>query len=369
MSEDKPRGGRSRLRTIMGYAVALVVLAGVFIGVEGAAALMNRAAGEGVWPVLFDVKEFLRARGTVEQVGRTQTLGYVDPHLGYGHEHAVLERLGDAMLPGFVIYGDTSDASAMRIVALGGSTTDPTDKENWPRKLHGLLKQRGTPNVVFNGGVSGYSSNQELLKLLRDVLPLKPDVVISLSGINDAGFTHSLPGHPMVNPYQERMLMELTAQRSPILMPNTMRAWQRWRMERSSKAYRIGGVNYGPRVETMDGEQWARNVRLMHTICRENGVRFVCGLQPVLGVGEYTASTREAELLAEAGGMFGGLYREKLSAFYAQARAAAEPLDYVVDLVDLYAPHGEMYRDARHPNAQGYSLIAEAFVQELVDAP
>ena len=39
--------------------------------------------------------------------------------------------------------------------------------------------------------MSGYTSAQELLKLVRDVLPLKPDIVIQWD--YDIGFLHSFP--------------------------------------------------------------------------------------------------------------------------------------------------------------------------------
>ncbi len=351
-----PRPRRSWLLVLP----TLVVTLGLIVAVEGVSAFMNRAAGEGVWPVLFDYKELLRARGAVRQEGGTQTVSLLDPHLGYEREYDVLAKLGDSYLPGFVIYGDPASESALRIVTLGGSTTDPTDPNNWPERLHQLLADRGVESVVFNGGVSGFSSSQELFKLIRDVLPLAPDVVVTLDGVNDAGYVHAVPRHPMVHPYQERMLRELRGERSPIVMPNLFRAWQRWRAARSPAYYRVSGVNYGPPGDQTDAEQWERNVRMMNACASADGARLICVLQPVLGIGDYSPSTREAELFDDATRLFGGQYLEKLNGFYESAKARSESLDYVYDFTELFAGETEMYRDARHPNADGYLKIAAA---------
>ena len=37
--------------------------------------------------------------------------------------------------------------------------------------------------TLWNGGISGYTSTQELIKLLRDVLGLNPDMIIVYDGV------------------------------------------------------------------------------------------------------------------------------------------------------------------------------------------
>ena len=69
----------------------------------------------------------------------------------------------------------------------GGSTTDDTfsNQKSWPSFLSKILKERKLSHVIYNGGIVGYNSSQELLKTIRDINILKPHIVISYSGIND----------------------------------------------------------------------------------------------------------------------------------------------------------------------------------------
>ncbi|MBI4324967.1 MAG: hypothetical protein HY674_06850 [Chloroflexi bacterium] len=78
-----------------------------------------------------------------------------------------------------------------RIVAIGESTTMGfTIKEDgrpWPKVLEALVRKElsgARPVEVLNAGVAGYSLQEGLIRLRRDVLPLKPDMIISYFGYN-----------------------------------------------------------------------------------------------------------------------------------------------------------------------------------------
>jgi lysophospholipase L1-like esterase len=81
--------------------------------------------------------------------------------------------------------------NAYRIVALGesttfGSTLGPEDKP-WPELLEQMIQQRLQPRhavEVINAGVPGYTLEDNLHRLAKDVLPLKPDMIISYHGYN-----------------------------------------------------------------------------------------------------------------------------------------------------------------------------------------
>lgn len=92
--------------------------------------------------------------------------------------------LGKQGVYGFEVSGE-NNVHDLRIFILGGLTTDGAlfPFKSW---LQFLLDKIGGKNVtIFNGGVVGYTSTQELIKLLRDVLFLKPDMVIVYDGFND----------------------------------------------------------------------------------------------------------------------------------------------------------------------------------------
>lgn len=80
---------------------------------------------------------------------------------------------------------------AYRIVALGESTTFgitlDEDHHPWPELLEQMIRQRlklRRPVQVINAGIPGYRLDQNLHRLPRDILPLRPDIVISYHGIN-----------------------------------------------------------------------------------------------------------------------------------------------------------------------------------------
>ena len=111
-------------------------------------------------------------------------------------------------LPGFTVFDDDNlSGEKYTIVTLGGSTTDPytANVKSWSEFLYMQLKDMGIEVRVVCGGLSGYHSGQEFIKLFRDVLPMKPDMVISYSGINDTEYFHRRnirEGHPYATQYQ-----------------------------------------------------------------------------------------------------------------------------------------------------------------------
>lgn len=103
--------------------------------------------------------------------------------------------LADSKYPGIMVYGDDT-AEDFKIAVLGGSTTDGkfTFFKSWPELMYEELGNQNFKNVtVYNGGVSGYASGQELLKLIRDMIPLKPDMVIVYDGFNDLNYRNPYP--------------------------------------------------------------------------------------------------------------------------------------------------------------------------------
>lgn len=364
ISDDGTRKKRTRAAWVLLFNLGVILA--ILGGVEFGARIVNERAGYAPKPFMVDVAAIKRAPFELRQEGKTTKMSYLDPHLGYAHEHAVDRELGKGQwLPGFVLYGDVAAEGALRIVALGGSTTDPLDKGNWPKQLQAILTEEGIPAVVYNGGVSGYSTNQELLKLMRDVLPLSPDIVISLSGVNDLAFVHSVPDHPMVHPYQKRLLEAVTEERSAMLLPNT-RAWIRhWREAYTPDIDRVKGINYGPPVVVNHAQQWARNIGMMYALSQFSNIEFVGYLQPILGVGAYKQGPDDEKLIQDVTKSLGPNYLPLAKDFFATAGIWTQQTPYAVDLTGVFDGETNLYRDQRHPNAEGYRKIAQAIRDDL----
>jgi len=120
---------------------------------------------------------------------------------------------------GAEIPADKKDA--YRIVVLGESTTFGftiyADEKPWCELLEKMIQERlkpGRPVEVINGGTPGYGISENLYRLPTQILPLKPDLIISYHGYN--GFklvAHSLP--PVVTlkrpPAYERRPLKILA--------------------------------------------------------------------------------------------------------------------------------------------------------------
>jgi peptidoglycan/LPS O-acetylase OafA/YrhL/lysophospholipase L1-like esterase len=80
---------------------------------------------------------------------------------------------------------------AFRIVALGESQTfGPTLRDGekpWPELLQDLFDQHascGRKIEIINGGTEAYTLENNLERMRRDILPLKPDLILSTHGMN-----------------------------------------------------------------------------------------------------------------------------------------------------------------------------------------
>jgi len=122
--------------------------------------------------------------------------------------------------------------SAYRIVALGESTTfgctlGPEDKP-WPELLEEMIQERLNPRFpvqVINAGVPGYTLADNLARLAADVLPLRPDMIISYHGYN---------GFPLL----DESLPVVYGQAPPVYQPRPLRLLAKCEYRLKMLAYR-----------------------------------------------------------------------------------------------------------------------------------
>jgi len=293
---------------------------------------------------------------------------FYDPLLGYAHNPAMIRD--EWFAPGFVLHGkkEVEQGKTVRIVALGGSTTDGNNAFNlsWSKVLLRLMEERGIEAQILNGGVAGYTSSQELLKLIRDVLPLEPDIIVSLDGVNDLGYVHAIPEHPMVHEYQQYVMEYLANGPEPYFLPNTIHllnlSFKRVKLFDDNRR----GINYGTTVNITSAKEWERNVRMMHAVSEEYGIPFLVFLQPTLGVGKYNISKEEEEkmLTNDEGKKISG-YLKLVRDFYQEARESCKGMPYCIDLVDVFHTQQNLYYDKRHPTIKGYEILSSAIYAEL----
>lgn len=87
--------------------------------------------------------------------------------------------------PGWAVYGDER-LPGTRIMVLGGSTSSELYfQENWISKLYRKFRQNGIKTVIYNGAHEMEDVSKELQRMCRDIHHLRPDIVISMSGVNN----------------------------------------------------------------------------------------------------------------------------------------------------------------------------------------
>lgn len=81
----------------------------------------------------------------------------------------------------------TGNGKELKIGILGGSTSDIDlyGEKSWVEYLCDALGKDKINATFYVGAEKGYCSSQELIKLCRDMILYKPDIIISYSGVND----------------------------------------------------------------------------------------------------------------------------------------------------------------------------------------
>lgn len=88
----------------------------------------------------------------------------------------------------YKVYGEEGKEKNIKIMVLGNSCSGELFYiENWVSKLYYKLVSLGIGITIYNGAHSGDDIFQEHLELLGKGYILKPDIVISMSGVNDVG--------------------------------------------------------------------------------------------------------------------------------------------------------------------------------------
>ena len=85
-------------------------------------------------------------------------------------------------------YQINKDKKKLKIFCSGGSTTFGSflnNNETWPAILERQLIINGINSEVINGGVPGWSSGNEIIRLKNEIENIKPDIIILHQGWND----------------------------------------------------------------------------------------------------------------------------------------------------------------------------------------
>lgn len=278
---------------------------------------------------------------------------HYDPVLGY--------NLGakDKDTSGFCIFGDMENAK-FRILTLGGSTTDSSiyPFKSWSECLHDLLEEKGLSNAVICGGVAGYTSAEELFKLIRDGFSLKPDIVLNYSSVNDMQVEEE---YPYINFYMRQI--------SEYLMKKRDMDGLNFDSHGFGISYGINGFTSGNLEEKCNF--WLDNQKMIHTVCQSRNVRHMTFLQPTLFNGSKPLSVQEQSYqlnLVYIGVKkeYKSRYADKTRSFVSLARDAIRKYKWIYDLTEIFGEEN-VYIDFAHVNERGNKIIAEHVASIICD--
>lgn len=196
---------------------------------------------------------------------------------------------------------------------------------------------------------------------MRDVLSLSPDLVISYHGINENSWR--VKNYPMVHPYQQQIFQVLSEPPPPNFLPNLITLVRRLVLRPSIT------VSYGAVSPLSDGQQWVRNVRLMHAVAQSEGMDYLSIIQPVMGVGSYpTLETVYQERLRRFGEEATAAYYQNIQEVYAYALEATQDYPYVIDFTEVFSDQDDdVYLiDGRHLTDKGNAIVAQAVFDLLL---
>jgi len=249
-------------------------------------------------------------------------------------------------IPGIAVYGKNLEKDC-KIAVLGGSTSTSGYYrfKSWPEILYEMFSNNNV--TIFNGAVEGYSSSQELIKLVRDIVWLRPDIVLVFDGYNDVARNRSynifdIPYMNTIMEYADKNMVK----------------------EGLIKHDIFHGII--PCENTI--EVWLKNIEYMHAVCEINAIKFMAFMQPMFFSKANVLSKREIVMGKKWRLFFSGA-EELVMQIKAFRNAAADIVGshrYMLDMSSIFDGE-DVYMDNCHVYEKGNEIIAREIYKAIKD--
>ena len=210
----------------------------------------------------------------------------LDPLLGWCLDPVSVknEIIKDNCIYKAYLNGNSPDT--LRLYISGGSTSDVIIYPfNWPNLLFDSLKAMHYNVIMYNAALSGYTTSQEYLKLIRDNLFFgKIDAHISYFGANEIRWNNAYSPE-----FTEELFQKLANVNDDIFLPNTLE-YIRKKIFKQRDFYLPQIVN-----KTSFPIQTEKNIRLMNALSKAYHYQFIPILQPGLGAGNFSNGFTEEQ--------------------------------------------------------------------------
>jgi lysophospholipase L1-like esterase len=266
----------------------------------------------------------------------------LDTNLGYNY-------LINSKYPGILIYGIEKKKN-YKIAVLGGSTTDGKLYffKSWPQLMYEELYNKGIENItIYNGGVVEYASGQELLKLIRDVIPLKPNMIILYDGFNDL---NSQFEYPLTNGYLKK-IFEFAKENMENDICNSL--------------FTDKDFSICQGIETTKDlfSAWWSNIQTMYAIAMERNISFYSFCQPMLESKRGKTEVEKNMLLSVNNPALTNLVEHS---FRKRIKQIAKLPMYMHDLSYIFDNEKDIYMDHCHVLEKGNQIIAREIIKIIL---
>ncbi len=269
----------------------------------------------------------------------------LDPVLGYNWQ------ADGSDIPGFVLYGNPKAKN--KIAVLGGSTCDSMfdSYHSWPRFLYEKLINKYDV-CIYSGGCEGYKSAQEMMKFVRDVIPLGPDIVLDYSGFNDAFCSEtvdeSLEENSFYNYFQIRLIKSISGMEKKAVKNHSLS---------TGKGYVLGNIPDEPRWEA-----YLRHNKIMHRLADAFGMSYYCFLQPCLITKKDCWGDEERQIYSCS--PHGSEYFENTEKFYARMKKHFNA--WFLDASHILDEYKDVYYDECHVKKRGNNIVAD-YMKSIIE--
>ena len=268
----------------------------------------------------------------------------------YGNRKELNLQNNESIENGIIRINCNTDGN-FNILILGGSTSDIYYNGSWVRPFSKILPNK--VKNIYSIACPGYSTSQELLRMIECIKFVKPKICISLNGVNDFGMIQSYKQvYPYMHGYQARLFNYLLKQGSNA--PN------HGSYDKDEFKFIKRTINSVPNFQEKDDgfSTWRSNIEYMNFIAQNNNSRFFSILQPVLGISNgYKMSEIEnlkySELIKEKTS-----YEENMKSFYLKAKEYSEKTNFCYNFTAVLHDLKNVFEDTRHLNNFGNSILA-----------
>lgn len=233
-----------------------------------------------------------------------------------------------------------------RIAVNGASLVDETcfEWKLWPQLLYESLVEKEKQVSFLLCASYGHTTSQCLLKLLRDILPLKPDMVIDYLSIeNDCCYGESIKT-PFVNGYQKKLLSMVKNQVD-----------DRW------EAKKADSICWGNMVGKRTADVILDNIFMSMLLCESYGIRYI-GVFPPSIITQRVRALQDREL-QWAYERYGRISRRVYAEI--EEKMPDEVKECIVDARNWMDEYEGMFYDQFHMKETGNRIIADKMMEIL----